>query len=201
MIRTLAAALGFALLLCGAAVANPISQDPAKVPAGLYALDKRHSSLLAKIGHMGGFSRFTMRFDRLDGAFTYDPADWAHTKFALTIDPASVNTGLPDFDKTLAGPSYLDAKQHPSITFVTTEVKGEGGKGTVAGDLTLLGVTKPVTLNVTFNGVGPGLLGAGTRLGFSGDAHIKRSDFGLTTMHQVAGDDIDLLFEVEFVKK
>jgi polyisoprenoid-binding protein YceI len=58
-----------------------------------------------------------------------------------------------------------------------------------------------VALDVIFNGVGPGMLGAGTRMGFSGTTHIKRSDFGVTTMKQFAGDDLDLVFEVEFVKK
>ena len=71
----------------------------------------------------------------------------------------------------------------------------------MSGDLTFHGVTKPVVLDVTFNGVGPGILGAGTRLGFSGTTHLKRSEFGVTAMSQFAGDDLDLIFEVEFVKK
>jgi len=62
-------------------------------------------------------------------------------------------------------------------------------------------VTKPVTLDVTFNGSGPGMLGAGTRMGFSGAGRIKRSDFGVSNAKQFAGDDIDLSFEIEFVKK
>lgn len=201
MLRRTILALGLFTALAGTAHANPTTQDPGQVPPGEYVLDKRHASLIAKIPHMGGFSRFTMRFDRLDGGFTYDPANWVNTKVTLTVDAASVNTGLADFDKTIAGPSYFNAAKYPAITFVSTKVEGQEGRGTVTGDLTFLGVTKPVTLDVAFNGVGPGMLGAGTRMGFSGTAHIKRSEFGLTTMHQFAGDDVDLIFEVEFVKK
>lgn len=201
MIRTTFAALGVALTFATGALANPASQDPAKVPPGAYALDKRHASLLVKVPHMGGFSKFTMRFDRLDGSFTYDPATWSTTKVTITVDPTSINTGLPDFDKTIAGPAYFDSAKHPAITFVSTKAEGADGKGTVSGDLTFHGVTRPVVLDVTFNGVGPGMLGAGTRLGFSGTTRLKRSDFGVTTMSQFAGDDLDLSFEVEFVKK
>ncbi|MBR7621171.1 polyisoprenoid-binding protein [Phenylobacterium sp. 20VBR1] len=201
MIRTALAAAAFSLLAVTGALANPGSQDPAKVPAGNYVLDKRHASLLVKVPHMGGFSKFTMRFDRLDGSFAYEPATWATTKVTITADPTSINTGLPDFDKTIAGPSYFDSAKYPAITFVSTKAEGADGKGTVSGDLTFHGVTKPVVLDVTFNGVGPGMMGAGTRIGFSGTTHLKRSDFGVTTMSQFAGDDLDLLFEVEFVKK
>jgi polyisoprenoid-binding protein YceI len=201
MIRAAIATVAFTFTLAGAALANPTSTDPSAAPKGDYVLDKRHASLLAKIPHMGGFSHFTMRFDRLDGSFAYDPATWTATKVTITVDPASINTGLPDFDKTIAGPSYFDSAKYPAITFVSSKVEGSNGKGVVSGDLTFHGVTKPVVLDVTFNGVGPGMLGAGTRMGFSGTTHIKRSDFGVTTMSQFAGDDLDLVFEVEFVKK
>lgn len=201
MVRSLLLAVALWGVLGAAALADPTSQDPAKVPAGDYALDKRHASLLVKVPHMGGFSKFTMRFDRLDGRFTYDPATWGATKVTITADPASINTGLPDFDKTIAGPSYFDSAKYPTITFVSTKAEGADGKGTVSGDLTFHGVTKPVVLDVTFNGAGPGMMGAGTRIGFSGTTRLKRSDFGVTTMSQFAGDDLDLLFEVEFTKK
>ena len=182
------------------ALANPRSQDPAKVPAGDYVLDPHHASLLVKIPHMG-FSNYTMRFDRLDGHFTYDPASRPATKVTITVDPASINTGQASFDKTIAGPEYLDAAKYPAVTFVSTAVAGHDGKGSVTGDLTFHGVTRPVTLEVSFNGVGPDMLGAGTRLGFSGTAHIKRSDFGVTAVSQFTGDDLELIFETEFTKK
>jgi polyisoprenoid-binding protein YceI len=187
-------------LACAApAAARPTTQDPAKAPPGNYELDPRHASLLAKIPHMGGFSRYTMRFDQLDGRFVYDPADWGATKVTINVQAASVDTGAPAFNKQIAG--YFDAEKFPTITFVSTAVTGDNGKGTVTGDLTFHGVTKPVTLDVTFNGAGPGLLGAGTRMGFSGTGRIKRSEFGVSGAREFSGDDVDLIFEVEFVKK
>lgn len=200
MTRPILAGLALGLVVAGAAAANPQSRDPAKVPAGTYVLDPRHASLVAKIPHLGGFSRYTLRFDKLSGQFAYDPANWRTTSVTIDIDPASVDTGDASFNKQIAGYFHLD--RYPVMRFVSTGIEGgEDGQGTVSGDLTFHGVTKPVTLNVAFNGVGPGLLGAGTRAGFSGTARIKRSDFGETAVSQWAGDDIDLLFEVEFQKK
>jgi polyisoprenoid-binding protein YceI len=200
MIRTALAALALGLALTGPAIANPVTRDPAKVPAGTYVLDKRHASLVAKLAHLGGFSRYTLRFSSLDGGFTYDPANWQATKLSFTVDPKSVDTGDPSFNKQIAG--YFHVEKYPAISFVSTAITaGADGQGQVTGDLTFHGVTKPVTLNVTFNGEGPGLLGAGTRMGFSGTARIKRSDFNETAVSQWAGDDVDLLFEVEFSKK
>ncbi|HEY2752105.1 YceI family protein [Phenylobacterium sp.] len=201
MIRHAAAALTVTIFLSGSAVANPTTQDPTKVPAGNYVLDKRHASLTAKVLHMG-FSHYTLRFNGLDGNFTYDPANWQATKVTFTIDPKSVDTNDPAFNKQIAG--YFDADKYPDITFVSTGVQGgQDGKGTLTGDLTFRGVTKPVTLDVTFAGAGHGVVPLGTRLGFSGVTQIKRSDFGLSNsiLNQFAADDVDVIFEGEFEKK
>jgi polyisoprenoid-binding protein YceI len=182
------------------ALANPTSTDPTRVPAGAYVLDPRHASLIVKVPHMGGFSRFTMRFDKLQGSLTYDPAAWQSTNATIEIETASIDTGDHGFDKTVAG--FLDADKFPEITFVSQSIQqGDGASGKLTGNLTFHGVTRPVIMDVTFNGVGPGLLGAGTRLGLSGVGRIKRSDFGVTAVRSYAGDDVDLLFEVEFTKK
>jgi len=200
MPRRVLFALAVTLLASGAAAADPQTRDPAKVPAGSYELDPRHASLLVKVPHMGGFSRYTMRFRTLSGAFTYDPANWQATKVAITVDPKSIDTEDSIFNKTVAG--YFEPEKYPAITFSSNSLTtGEDGKGQLAGELTLHGVTKPVTLDVEFNGVGPGLLGAGTRMGFSGVGRVKRSEFGVTGGRPFAGDEVDLAFEVEFVKK
>jgi polyisoprenoid-binding protein YceI len=199
MIRPAVLALTLAFGLAGAALAAPSTTDPAKVPAGSYVMDKKHASLTVKIVHMG-FSHYTLRFDGLDGAFTYDPANWQATKATITVDPKSVDTHDNAFDKQIAG--YFEADKYPTIGFVSTSVQGGAdGKGTITGDLTFHGVTKPVTLDVTFDGAGHGITPIGTRLGFSGSARIKRSDFGVSNMLQYASDDVDVIFEVEFEKK
>jgi polyisoprenoid-binding protein YceI len=200
MMRTAALALALAIGVSASALANPSTQDPAKVPAGSYVLDKKHASLTVKIVHMG-FSHYTMRFDGLDGGFTYDPANWQATKVTFTVDPTSVDTNDSAFNKQIAG--YFEPDKYPTISFVSTGLQGQGGKGTMTGDLTLHGVTKPVTLDVTFDGAGHGIGPLGTRLGFSGSTQIKRSDFGLSNfvLNQFTSDEVDVVFEVEFEKK
>lgn len=194
------AAATLTLVLAAPALAEPTNRDPAKAPAGTYELDPRHAGLVVKIAHLGGFSRYTMRFNALTGGFTYDPANWQATKVTITIDPKSIDSEDMNFNKEIAG--FFEPAKYPAITFVSTAVTADAdGRGTVTGDLTFHGVTKPVTLDAVFNGSGPGMMGAGTRVGFSGTGRIKRSDFGVNNAKQFAGDDIDLSFEVEFVKK
>jgi polyisoprenoid-binding protein YceI len=197
--RLSAIILAGVLLAAGPLAAEPRSRDPAQVPAGEYVLDKPHASLIARVAHLG-FSRYTMRFNRLDGRFVYDPADWKSPELTFEADAASVDTGDKDFDRQVAG--YFDAAQHPKITFRsrTLEPTGEG-TGKLTGDLTLRGVTRPVTLDVTFNGAGPGMMGGGVRLGFSGTGRINRSEFGVSEVRQFVGDEVDLQFELEFYRK
>ncbi len=199
-LRALLMALMLVVLAGGAAAADPTTRDPAKVPAGVYALDPRHASLLIRIPHMGGFSRYTMRFNVLSGSFVYDPANWQSTKVTITVDPKSIDTEDNVFNRTVAG--YFEPDKYPVIAFTSTSLAADAdGKGQLNGDLTFHGVTRPIVLDVEFNGVGPGLLGVGTRMGFSGTGKIKRSDFGVTAARLFAGDIVDLVFEVEFVKK
>ena len=112
------------------------------------------------------------------------------------------STGQASFDREIAGPKFFDSGRYPAITFVTTALTADAqGHGQIVGDLTFHGVTRPVTLDTVFNGVGPGMLGVGTRLGFSGHGRIKRSDFGVDAVSSLVGDDVDLAFEVEFTRK
>jgi polyisoprenoid-binding protein YceI len=198
---SLALPLALALLATGAvAAADPTVHDPAKVPAGNYAMDPRHASLLIKIPHMGGFSHYTMRFNGLTGSFTYDPASWQTTKVAITVDPKSIDTEDNVFNRTIAG--YFEPDKYPTITFNSTALTSDAeGHGQLTGDLTFHGVTKPVTLDVEFNGYGSGFPVSGPRMGFSGTGKIKRSEFGVTAARPFAGDTVDLIFEAEFVKK
>jgi len=175
------------------------TRDPAQVWAGDYVLDKPHASLVARVAHLG-FSQYTMRFDRLDGRFTFDPANWKAPQMTFEADADSVDTGDKDFDRQIAG--YFDAGAHPKITFQARSLEQTGeGTGKLTGDLTLRGVSRPVTLDLVFNGVGPGMMGTGTRLGFSGTARINRSEFGLNQVQSFVGDEVNLQFELEFYRK
>lgn len=200
MLRPAILAVALALLASGAAAADPTTRDPTEAPSGTYVLDPRHASLVIRIPHMGGFSRYTMRFNKLSGDFVYDPANWQATKVTITVDPKSIDTEDGLFNRTVAG--YFEPDKYPVIQFTSTALTaGEDGKGQLTGDLNFHGVTKPVTLDVDFNGVGPGFPVSGTRMGFSGTGKIRRSEFGVTAARPFAGDVVDLVFEVEFVKK
>jgi polyisoprenoid-binding protein YceI len=202
-------ALTAVLFTAPAALAAPgvSSVKPADLPAGHYVLDKSHATLTAKLKHMG-FSNYTLRFTKLDADFQYDPKSPATTKLNVTVDPASLDTatgadafGLK-FSKELTGDGWLEAAKYPTITFVSTAIDiGDGQHGSVTGDLTFHGVTKPVVLDVTFNGVGSGMIPLTTRTGFSATTTIKRSEYGVGKYAPLIGDDVTLNIEVEFEKK
>lgn len=171
------------------------------VPAGAYVSDQAHTSLTAKIVHLG-FSSFTLRFDKVEARFHFDPAAPEASRLAVSVDAASIDTGSKGFDQQLAGLGWFGAESFPKITFVSDRIDlGDGQHGTVSGYLTLHGVTRPVTLAVTFNGVGLDLNPFVTRLGFSATTTIKRSDFGVTRFEGLVGDEVRLCVEIEFIKK
>lgn len=194
-----AALIGLAIGLAPApAVAAP-NADPAAAAAGLYTLDTRHASLTARIMHLG-FSNYTFRFNRLDARFQYDPAKPEASEVTVTVDPASIDTGSTAFNEELAGERFLNVAKHPTMTFTSTKITRAGGnKGRMTGDLTFLGVTRPVTLDVTYYGSGVAM--GATKMGFSASGTIKRSDFGFMTMMGPLGDEVQLQIEAEFVKQ
>jgi polyisoprenoid-binding protein YceI len=212
--RTVATAFFVTTMLatCAFAEPEPASRDPAKAPAGVYELDKSHASLTMTLSHMG-MSHYTMRFDSFDAHYDYDPANPEAAHVEVNIDADSLDVGEPKLSQRFAR-EFLDAAHAPKITFVSTSIRrtpaaiAESGgagieapvTGLVTGDLTFRGVTLPVTLQVVFNGTGPGLMG-GHRMGFSASGELKRSDFGSHDWAGVVGDDVHLAIEVEFQRK
>lgn len=180
------------------ALAAP-SIDPAQAPAGHYVLDPRHASVTARVRHMG-LSNFTMRFDQIAADYDYDPAHPQASKIAVTIDAHSLDTGNEAVSKQFAN-EFLGADQNPQITFSGTLIQpADVNHGTVTGDLTFHGVTRPVTLNVTYDGFVSGMIG-GQRMGFSATTTIRRSDFGSKAWENAVGDDVELVIEAEFARK
>lgn len=198
-----------AMILAAAtfALASPLLAQaaPLDVPAGEYVVDKSHVSLNWKIRHLG-LSDYTARFTSIDATIKLDPKDVTKSSVTVTIDPKSVKTDFPfpekeDFDKVI-GEKFLQAGQYPTITFQSTGLTATGAKtGKLTGNLTFLGVTKPVTLDVTLNGAMVHPMRKTPVLGFSAVGTFKRSDFGMTVLQGPLGDDIKLLIEAEFFKK
>ncbi len=178
---------------------------PLKVPAGDYVLEKTHASLTWQVKHLG-LSNYTARFVGFDATIRLDPADPTRSSVNVMIDPKSVRTDFPfpekeDFDKVVAE-KFLKAGQHPTIAFQSTGLTATGANtGKLAGNLTFLGVTKPVTLDVTLNGAMDHPMRKVPMLGFSATGSIKRSDFGSKELLPFIGDDINLIIEAEFEKK
>lgn len=178
------------------AAANAFSNDPARAPAGAYVLDKRHASVTAKVSHFG-FSNYTFVFRDLDATLQYDPRNLAASKITFTVDPKSIDTGLPEFDKELAGDDWLGAAP---ARFVSTGLRATGPRtGRLTGNLTLKGVTRPASFDVTFNGGGPNMRGKPT-LGFTAEGVIDRTQYGIERYAGPVGREVRLIVEAEFGK-
>jgi polyisoprenoid-binding protein YceI len=190
------------------AMTKPGSKNPALVTAGSYTIDPNHTLVQWDIDHLGITPYFGL-FGDISGKLTIDPKQPASAHVSvtipltkLTVNPAlnehlqkgpATPGGKPDF----FGPSPADA------TFVSTAVAPTGSqKAKVTGNLTLNGVTKPVTLNVEFYGAGklPAQMGGGEGLGFTASGVIKRSEFGLGGYVPIVGDDVTLKIAAAFNK-
>ncbi len=165
-----------------------------------YKVDPVHSSanfmaLHANVGHVYG------RFNSLGGTFNLDDADATKSAFNIEVKADSVDTNQGKRDEHLKSPDFLNAKQYPTISFKSTAVKkGDGNKLEVTGDLTLHGVTNPVTVMVEVLGKGefpPSV----ARQGIEAMLAVKQSDFGMKGMPGGVGDEIRLLIAIEGVKQ
>jgi len=178
---------------------------PLNVPAGEYGLDKTHASLTWQINHLG-LSSYTARFATYDATINLNPAEPTKSSVSVTIDPKSVRTDFPfpekeNFDAIIAD-KFLQAGAHPTITFQSTGLTATGATtGKMTGNLTLLGVTRPVTMDVTLNGAMEHPFRKVPALGFSATGTFKRSEFGSKDLQGPIGDDIKLIIEAEFLKK
>ena len=171
-----------------------------------YEIDPAHSNLQFSVRHLM-MSNVRGTFTGVQGTVRFDPANPSSAAIEASVDVASVNTNDQARDGHLKSGDFFDAEKYPKITFRSTKVDKQGDSGfTVLGDLTLHGVTKPVTLQVEeVSGEAKDPWGK-TRFGASAKTKIKRSDFGLTwnaaleTGGVMVGDDVKLDFELEFVK-
>ena len=195
-----------ATIFACAAMVSPVvlsatSDDPAKMPAGTYVMDSTHAFVIGKVSHFG-LSTYVFRFDKFDANYSYDPATPDTAKLSVSIDVNSLNTGSDKANKEFAD-DFMGAKKTPVATFVSKTITHTGNKAVVIGDFTLNGVTKPVTLDVTFNGYGPlGPMGMlGTKAGFTASGVVKRSEFDLNKYLPAVGDDVAIEVNAEFVAK
>lgn len=173
----------------------------ANVMAADYVVDKegQHAFVDFKISHLG-YSYITGTFKDIDGKFSFDAAKPEDSKIEFNVNTASVFTNHAERDKHIASADFLNASKFGKATFVSTSVKSTGANtADVTGDLTLLGVTKPVVVKATFLGEGKDPWG-GYRAGFEGTTSIKRSDFGKMMDLGPQSDTMELDISFEGVK-
>jgi polyisoprenoid-binding protein YceI len=170
-----------------------------------YQIDPTHSSVTFKVKHLA-ISSVPGRFGELSGTFSFDPAKIEASKAQATLSVSSINTMDAKRDDHLKGPDFFDASKYPSITFKTNKVdKVSDAAFKAHGDLTIHGVTKPVTLDVTYGGSAKDPWGK-ERAAFEAKTVINRKDFGLTwnktieTGGLVVGDEVQIALEIEGVK-
>jgi polyisoprenoid-binding protein YceI len=177
-----------------------VSKDPAAASAGTYALDTRHVGVIVSVTHAGGFSYSIFRMNEVQGALIWDPARLEQCQVTARIAANSLTTNVPGFGDELTGPRYLDSAKFPAIAFASTSIKRTGPTtGLITGNLTLHGVTRPVTLDTTLIGAGQGRFGQ--VVGFSAKAHVSRIAFGIGPPDtQNIGDNLEIAIDLEFDK-
>ena len=161
-------------------------------------IDPVHSTVGFKIRHL--FANVTGRFTDVSGTINVDADHPENASVDATIGIQSIDTANAKRDQDLKGDNFFQADKFPTMTFKSTKVAVTGQEADVTGDLTLHGVTKPITLHVTFIGKGPGM-GGGITTGWEATGSLKRSDYGLTWSKtiegtQLVGDDVSIDLEI-----
>jgi len=182
-----------------------MSETAVEIPgyiAGNWTVDPVHSEVSFVVRHMM-VSKVRGRFDTYS-ATVITGADPLQSTVTATVELTSVNTGSADLDNHIRSDDFFGIAEHPSMTFQSTGVRRDGDDFFLDGDLSLRGVTKPVTFNLEINGFGPDAYG-GTRAGFSATGEINRSDFGVSYNGPIPGggvaisEKVTLHLEIEAV--
>ena len=161
-----------------------------------FTIDPGHTYASFAVNHLG-FSTMRGKFNEQKGTMKYDPASKS-AEVSIEIEAASIDTGHDKRDEHLRGPDFLNTVEFPTITFKSTGVTWNGDKlATVTGNLTILSVSKPVTLTIDAINCGENPFTKQYTCGFDATGSIKRSDFGVTYGVPNIGDEMDLQIEVE----
>ncbi|MEM7542179.1 MAG: YceI family protein [Pseudomonadota bacterium] len=169
------------------------------VAAANYKIDLSHASIEFRISHLG-ISTMVGRFNQFEGTFTWDKGDPTGSSIELMIDPASIDTNWAERDKHLRGEDFLDVEKFPQAAFKSTKFSGDASGGQLEGELTLHGVTKPITLDVKVLGEGDDPWG-GYRAGFEATTQLKRADFGISYNLGPAAEVMDFSLFIEGIRQ
>lgn len=165
-----------------------------------YDLDPKHVNITWHANHFG-FSNPSGRFGITEGVLFLDEAKPQNSKVDVTIDVDGLVTGIPDFDKHLKSADFLNTEKHPTARFKSTAVKVTGKEtAEVTGDLTLNGVTKPATLEMTLNKIGENPMNKKKTVGFTGHIVLKRSEYNISQYVPNVSDEVTIRIEAEAAK-
>ncbi|MFI6473876.1 YceI family protein [Streptomyces sp. NPDC050516] len=186
--------------------AAPVEVDPALAAlSGTYTIDPAHSSIGFTVRH-AMVTNVRGSFTEHEGTLTLDGANPGASAASIDVKIASIDTGIADRDAHLRSGDFFDAEQFPVMSFRSTEAKALGGdKYRIIGDLTIKDVTRPLAIDLEFNGSATDPYG-NQRIGFEGGAEILRSDWGLTwnaaleTGGVMVSDKVKLTFDISAIK-
>lgn len=191
-IRALFAAALFALPLS-------VSADLSNVPSGKYTLDSSHGYITFTYSHLG-FSNPRVGFNSFDAVLDLNSEDPESSTVEVTIDAASIDSRVAEFNEHLNGADFFNTAEYPTITFKSTSVAATGATTfDVTGDLTILGTTKPVTLATTINKAADHPMLNVPTVGVSASTTLLRSEWGLGAYVPAVSDEIKLSIEVELL--
>ena len=169
--------------------------------AGEYELDKMHSYLLFRIEHLG-LSMIVGRFNTIDASLDFDPTQPELMALNGIVAADSIDLNNADLESTLQEPDWFDSGKYPQLVFESDAVEViEEGKLAISGLFTMRGITQPLTLNATFNGGADNLITRKYTIGFSANATLNRSDYGMDAFSAFAGDEIEVELHGEFLRQ
>ena len=167
------------------------------IAPGNYGIDPNHSQLGFSMSHLG-ISVIRGTFDRFSGAL-YVGDDLARTVVAVEAEMASINSGNRDRDEHMHGSDWFDVANHPQMSFRSTSIVEAPGGYTMTGDLTIKGITHPVTFDANYNGSNTFPMDQSTHFGFDASGSISRSSFGVSYGVPLLSDEVRLTLDAQFV--
>ena len=174
--------------------------DFSATPSGTYALDNTHGYILFSYSHFG-FSNPNVGFNSFDTTLDLDSDNPENSTISVTIDAASIDSRVAEFNGHLVGENFFDTATHPEITFTSTNVAATGANTfDVTGDLTIKGTTKPVTLAATINKAAKHPFKGTPTVGVTATGTLLRSEWGLGNYAPAVSDEVALHIEVELNK-
>ena len=202
-IRVVLTSLLAGMTVAGLAAFSPVDPQATNTQADdtqateTYKVDPVHTTAIFRVKHLG-VTYFYGRFNETTGTFTLNTEDPSEMLFDVQIKTESVDTNATGRNNHLKSPDFFNAKQFPTISFKSESVQSRGENlYTVAGNLTLHGVTKPITVQMEFVGQGDKGPRFGYRAGFDATFTIKRSDYGMNFMQGMLGDEVRIMVGLE----